>query len=111
MKTIVVINRDSMGSGDKKLGDILIGAFLKKLWVKDEKPDAIIFYNSGVKLIVSGSAVLDALDGLETAGVELLACGTCIDFFQLKDKIKVGRLSDMAEIVNMMTESDKVITI
>ena len=111
MKTAVVVNNQYMGSGSDELGEKLIGSFLRKLWSMDNKPSRIIFYNSAVKLLSEGSPVLDALDGLYEIGVDLIACGTCITFYDLKDKIKIGRISDMSEIVNSMFEMDKVITI
>lgn len=111
MKTAVVINSEYFGEGSDELGRTLLGAFLRKLWAGGELPDTIICYNGGVKLLAKGSLVLDALDGLAMNGVEIIACGTCIDFYGLKDKIKVGRRSDMAEIVSMMMSYDKVITV
>jgi len=75
---IVVVNSDSMGRGDAELGTQLIGSFLRKLWAQESKPDAVIFYNSGVKLMAHGSGVLDGLEGLAAAGVDLVACGTCV---------------------------------
>ncbi|CBE68200.1 SirA-like (fragment) [Candidatus Methylomirabilis oxygeniifera] len=76
-----------------------------------EKPSGIVFYNSGVNLLARGSSVLDALDVLAEAGVDLIACGTCVAFYKLKDKIFVGRISDMLEIVSTLMNSEKVITI
>lgn len=111
IETAVIINQDGMGHGLGELGQVLVGAFLKKLWVRSEKPEMIIFYNAGVKLLATGSPVLDVLDGLEASGVELIACGTCIDKYELSQEIRVGRRSDMAEIVNVMMEAQKVITI
>lgn len=111
MKTAIIINRSGMGHGDDGLGEVLIGAFLKKIWARATKPEVIIFYNEGVKLLAQGSAYIDVLDGLETSGVELIACGTCIDHYELTDLLKVGRRSDMNEIVSIMIEAEKVITI
>lgn len=111
MSYILVLNHDTMGHGDTQLGEKLIGACLKKFWAKTHKPKAICFYNSGVKLLVEGSPVLDVLDGLEHAGVELLACGTCLDYYQITDLLKLGHISNMDEIVNYMILADKVITL
>lgn len=111
MKSAVVINSEYFGRGDDKLGAQLMGAFLRKLWAKDKKPDTIIFYNGGVKLLSEGSDVLDALDGLEKSGVELIACGTCLAFYGLKEKLKAGRPSDMEEISDCMIKFDKVVTV
>lgn len=111
METVIVINQNSMGSGSGELGKTLIGAFLKKLWARSTKPDMIVLYNSGVELLGKNSMCLDALDGLEEAGVEILACGTCLDHYKINEELKVGRRSDMVEIVNILMESTKVITI
>ena len=111
MKTAVIINSEVMGKGDDKLGNSLMGNFLRKLWASNDKPDIIIFYNSGVKLMAEGSTALDALNGLHDQGVEMVACGTCVDFYDLNKKIKVGRRSDMVEIVSIMNEAKKVITV
>ncbi len=111
MNRVIVISSDVFGQGDRELGTKLMGAFLKKIWARVDKPDAILFYNAGVKLTVQGSHVLDVLSGLQEAGVELLACGTCIDFYELKDSMKVGRISNMEEISSTMMEATSVITI
>lgn len=110
MSTVIVLNSNEMGKGDPALGELLMGAFLKKLWVKKDRPETIVLYNSGVKLAGKGSLYLDALNGLEEAGVEIIACGTCLDHYEIKDLI-VGRRSDMVEIVDTMTSADKTITI
>ncbi|GKX31234.1 hypothetical protein SH1V18_37140 [Vallitalea longa] len=111
MEKVIVINNDTFGHGDRELGEKLMGAFLKKIWARNEKPEAIILYNSGVKLAAKGSKVIDVLTGLSECGVELLACGTCINYYELKDKMLVGRISNMEEISSMMMEAKSVITI
>jgi len=88
-----------------------MGSFLRKLCMQQEKPSAIVFYNSGVHVLAGGSATLDALEALAEAGVDLIACGTCVAFYELKDSIFVGRISDMHEIVATLMHSTKVITI
>lgn len=111
MKTAIIINNETFGKGDDELGNKLMGAFLRKLWVKTELPDIIVCYNTGVKLVATGSPVLDALHGLYEKGVDIIACGTCIDHFELGKSIEVGRRTDMVEIVSIMMDYDKVITI
>lgn len=111
MKKVIVINSDSMGSGDANLGQRLMGAFLRKLWAREEKPDTIICYNGGVKLMAKGSAVLDVLSGLQEAGVDILACGTCIEHYNLVNDIKVGRISNMEEIASIFMTAESVITV
>ncbi len=111
MKNVFLLNSEFFGHGDDELGHKLMGAFLKKVWGRDDKPYAIIFYNSSVKLLAKGSFYLDALTGLEESGVDLIACGTCLDSFNLKDKVMVGRVSGMEEIVDVMMKANSVITI
>lgn len=111
METVIVLNSDSFGKGDDELGKRLLGAFLRKILVCEPLPNVIICYNSGVKLLAQGSMVLDALDSLSLKGVEIIACGTCVDHYDLRNVIQVGRISDMTEIVSVMINADKVITI
>lgn len=111
METVIVLNSDSLGKGDEELGKKLLGAFLRKTLVCEPLPDTIICYNSGVKLMAQGSIVLDAFDSLSLKGVEIIACGTCVDHYDLRNVIQVGRVSDMTEIVSVMMQADKVITV
>ncbi len=111
MKTVIVISSEIMGRGDEELGAQLMGNYLRKLWISPVKPDAIVFYNSGVKLLRTGSRVLDALDGLSSAGVDLIACGTCVGHFQLESCLGIGRISDMQEIVSWQMSADRVVTV
>lgn len=108
---VIVINNDKMGSGSDDLGTVLIGAFLKKLWAREKKPDTIIFYNSGVLLLKKSSGFMDVLVGLEESGVELLACGTCLNHYAMADDLVAGRVSNMEEIVDYMDKAQKVVTI
>ncbi|GAI73698.1 unnamed protein product, partial [marine sediment metagenome] len=111
-KTIsVFVSANTMGRGDDKLGKILIRALFPTLFEIKPQPDKIIFMNSGVKLTVEGSEVIDSLRMIEEEGMEILVCGTCLDFFNLKDKIKVGHISNMFEIVDNLLNSDKILTL
>lgn len=111
MKTAYILNNEFMGQGNDQLGYTLMGAFLKKVWGRKAKPQAIIFYNSAVKLLADGSMYLDALHGLEEAGVDLIACGTCVEFYNLAEKMNVGRVSGMEEIVEITQSVASVVTI
>ena len=110
MKTVVIINTERLGVGDIDLGDKLIGSFLRKMWASEVKPDTMIFYHAGVKLLTKGSQVLDAIEGFANAGVDLVACGTCIGYYDVRDEVMFGRVSDMAEIVGLIMSADKVVT-
>jgi selenium metabolism protein YedF len=111
MKKVIVIQGDSMGKGDDDLGKKLLCNFLRKLTLQEILPKAIIFYNSGVKLLAEGTPVLVELEALEKKGVDLIACGTCVNYFELEEKILVGRVSDMQEIVSHVIKDERVVTI
>ncbi len=106
-----VIASDIMGSGSDELGAILMKSFIHTLIDIDPRPDILIFLNNGVKLAVSGSEVLDDLEDLSGKGVDILVCGTCLGFFDIKDKLAVGRVSNMYEIAETMLKARKVIRI
>ncbi|NLY35812.1 MAG: sulfurtransferase-like selenium metabolism protein YedF [Tissierellia bacterium] len=111
MKEVIIINDDAMGRGSKELGKKLIGTFLTKLWASPIKPDAIIFYNGAVKLLTIGGGSHQALHFLEKAGVDLIACGTCVSYFELEEQINLGRISGMEEILMLIQKAEKVVTI
>jgi len=107
----LIINGQFLGRGDDTLGAQIMGSLLRKLWASKDKPSRMIFYNSGVHLIAEGSPVLDALSGLHDAGVDLIACGTCVAHYDLTGKIVVGRVSDMTEIVAALMTSASVVSV
>jgi selenium metabolism protein YedF len=109
--TVVILNGESMGRGDDVLGAKLVASFLRTLGAVDPKPEALVFYNAAVKLLGRGSGSLDALRALDDAGVDLLACVTCLEFFQLTDALAVGHVSNMREIVQRTLGASKVITL
>lgn len=109
-KTIIITN-DVMGNGPDDLGKTLIGSFLRKLCAEEVKPKTIVFYTAGVKLLAEGSPVLDAIDELSRSGVDLIACGTCVNYFNLKDRIDSQMVSDMPTIIGVLMRSDTVITL
>jgi selenium metabolism protein YedF len=108
-KVVVYINSHLMGGGDEALGSFLMKAFLKTLLDLDAKPNRLILINSGVQLASEGSKVLDSLIALSEKGVEVLSCGSCLDFYGLKGKLKVGIVSNMVEIIQSMMEADHLI--
>ncbi|MCJ7754716.1 MAG: sulfurtransferase-like selenium metabolism protein YedF, partial [Thermoanaerobaculales bacterium] len=106
---VVQITARTMGSGDDELGALLLRSFLKTQAELERKPDAILFYNDGVKLCCEGSYLLDDLRGLEAAGVEIIACGTCLNFFELGDQLRVGRVTDMLEIAGRLADAGSIV--
>ena len=109
--TILLVASNTLGRGDDELGSVLMRTFIHTLGESDIKPHKIIFMNSGVKLVTQGSDVMDDLRALEKETVEILACGTCLGHFGLKDAVEVGRISNMYEITMALMKSTKVISI
>jgi selenium metabolism protein YedF len=110
VKRAVIINSETIGKGDDELGKRLMRSFLRKLCMSHVKPDTIIFYNAGVKLMVEGSFALDSLDLLFKAGVDLMACGTCVGYYGIADSIAVGRVGNMQEVVSIVMNAESVVT-
>ncbi len=110
-KIMVMICTDRMGYGDDELGLKLMVNFLKTLTEMGAELWRLVFVNNGVKLAVSGSAVLDVLRQLESEGIHILVCGTCLTHFDLLDQKQVGETTNMLDIVTAMQLADKVINI
>ncbi|MCD4750136.1 MAG: sulfurtransferase-like selenium metabolism protein YedF [Thermoanaerobaculales bacterium] len=107
--TIVQITNVVMGSGDDELGSLLLRSFLKTQAQLDKLPDKIIFYNDGVKLCCEGSLLVQDLRNLEENKVEIIACGTCLNFFGLAESLAVGRGTDMLEIAGLLAEAGHIV--
>jgi len=108
-KLVVYINDQYMGKGDNKLGKILMKAFLKTLLEFNTRPHQLIFVNSGVYLTTSGSEEIETIRTLEREGSEIFSCGTCLDFYHLKEKLEVGQMSNMFEIASLLLDADRVV--
>jgi len=98
--SVVCFKSDKMGMGADDLGAILIQGFINKVKEMPNKPDIFIFYNSAVKLVAGDSPVLAGLQEIHQSGVKFPICGTCSDFFKVKEDIQVGTISNMHEIVS-----------
>lgn len=108
--TVLLIAADTFGRGDIELGNILIRGLLHTLNEVRPLPATIIFVNSGVRLVVQGSPVVPDLSALCDEGVEVLACGTCLNYYGLKDQVAVGQVSNMYSIAETLLRADKVIS-
>jgi selenium metabolism protein YedF len=108
-RTVVFIASDTLGHGDDKLGNILLEGFISSLAEQDTIPDAICLMNGGVKVAAEGSPLTDVLDDLVNLGCELLVCGTCLEFFDIKDKLLVGTVSNMYDIQGRLLNAGSVI--
>jgi selenium metabolism protein YedF len=108
---VLIIPSEFMGRGDEELGHILIRGFFHTLGEVEPLPDTIIFFNSGVKLVVERSPVLEDLFALCEQEIEILACGTCLGHYGLKDKVAVGEVSNMYTIAEAMLRAGKVVSL
>lgn len=106
---VVVVSSDRMGTGNDELGKVLIKGFIFAVTQLDTLPKAMLFYNGGVTLTTEGSPALEDLKSLEAQGVEIMSCGTCLDYYGLKDKLAVGSVTNMYNIVETQAKATKVI--
>ena len=106
-----LITSDKLGKGSDDLGRILMKSFLFTLSETKPYPDFLIFLNSGVKLTTEGSECIEDLIKLKEGSVEIVSCGTCLDFFEIKSKLQVGSVSNMYDIVDMISNSTNTVTI
>jgi selenium metabolism protein YedF len=103
-----LIQSEGLGKGDDQLGLMLMANFLRLLGESQEKPAAIMFWNAGVKLVCEGSQFLVHLKKLEDQGIEILACTTCLEFYELVDKLKIGKPTTMVKTIKFMMNSEMV---
>ncbi len=106
---VVFITTDRMGSGNDELGALLMKAFVNTIRDISPRPKTIIFANAGVYLTTEGSPVLDSLKSLEEKGAAVLSCGTCLEFFKLKEKLRVGTVSNMYTIAETLFAASNVV--
>ena len=106
---LVVLSANVMGTGDAKLGTSLMKAFVFALTKQDQLPDTILCYNTGAYLTCEGADTLEDLKLLESEGVTILTCGTCLDFYGLKEKLAVGSVTNMYDIVERMENAAQII--
>lgn len=109
---VLVVSGETMGRGESaELGGILIRSFFHTLLEIERRPDVIVFYNSGVRLVVEGSPILEDLQALSEQGVQILACGTCLGYFDLKDRVAVGTVSNMYTIAETLLGAGRVVAV
>lgn len=107
--TVVVVSSDRMGSGNDELGKVLIKGFIFAVTQLDTLPKTMLFYNGGATLTTEGSDSLEDLKSLEAQGVEIMTCGTCLDYYGLKDKLAVGTVTNMYSIVETMAKAGRIV--
>lgn len=108
---VVAVGSAEMGNGDPRLGRILMKSFLYSLTQLEELPQTVLFFNGGVRMTTEGSESIEDLKALESQGVEILSCGTCLDFYGLKDKLLVGGITNMYVIAQTMAGAGNVVKI
>ena len=107
----VFVGRDIIGDGDRELGTNLMRMFFYTLSQGEDKPGAVLFMNAGVKLPTLDEQVVEHLKALSAVGVEILVCGTCLNFYGLTDQLRVGTVSNMYDIVTRMQKAGKVVSL
>lgn len=107
--TVVVVSSDRMGTGNDELGKVLIKGFIFAVTQLDTLPKTMLFYNGGATLTAEGSDSLEDLKSLEAQGVEIMTCGTCLDYYGLKEKLQVGTVTNMYSIVETMAKAGRII--
>lgn len=108
-KTVVVIDTNLMGRGNDELGKVLMKGFIYALTQQDVLPNKIVFYNGGATLTCEGSDSLEDLQSLEAQGVEIVTCGTCLNYYEMSDKLKVGTVTNMYDICETMVTADLIV--
>lgn len=107
--TVVVIASSEMGNGGEELGKALMKSFIYALGQQDILPKTILFYNGGAAMTCEGSPVLEDLRSLQAQGVEILTCGTCLNFYGLAEKLQIGEVTNMYVIVEKMIQADLIV--
>ncbi|MEA3503771.1 MAG: sulfurtransferase-like selenium metabolism protein YedF [Bacteroidota bacterium] len=107
--SVICIKSSYMGEGDPELGTILMRAFINTIKELDKTPSTLIFYNEAVKFVTEGSDVIPAIKELESKGIKIIVCGTCVDFYELKSKVEVGIISNMYIIAETLSNATNVI--
>jgi selenium metabolism protein YedF len=106
---VVVLSSNQMGTGDEALGKLLMKGFVYAVSHQDQLPEKVIMYNGGAFLSCEGSDSLEDLKEMEAQGVEIMTCGTCLNHYQLEDKLKVGTVTNMYDIAESLLKAKKVI--
>jgi len=105
---LLILQSEGLGRGDEQLGSMLLANFLRLLGESEDKPNSLLFWNTGVRLACEGSHVLESLKWLEEQGVEILACTTCLEYFDLTEKLLVSKLTTMLRSIQSILNCDVV---
>lgn len=105
----ILVATNLLGNGDDKLGETLMKVYINTLAESEILPKNLMFINGGVKLTCTGSDVLDSLNSMKEKGVNIISCGACLDFYNLKGELKVGEIGNMYQIIELMNKSRNTI--
>lgn len=108
---LILFTKADLGQGDEKLAQVLMKGFIYTLTELEKKPKTLLFLNGGILLTTEGSACLEDLKKLEAQGAEIISCGTCLDYYQAKEKLQVGRIGNMYDIAEKISQAPKVVTL
>lgn len=110
MNDVILITSNRVGAGDERLGEILMQSFLNTVWYVEPKPAKIIFINLGVLVTTTeDSNILRTLSLLEKKGIQIFSCGTCLEYYHLKDKLRVGSITNMHDIVESLFSAGRIV--
>jgi hypothetical protein len=109
--TVILVTNNGMGNGPQDLQLTLMGKYLELLALQDDLPAAICFYTEGVRLVTEGSPFIEKLKALEDKNVRLIVCSTCLNYFGLAEKIKIGIVGGMGDILAAQWQAGKIITL
>ncbi len=105
----ILVATNLLGNGDDRLGETLMKVYINTLAESEILPENLMFINGGVKLTCTGSDVLDSLNSMKEKGVNIISCGACLDFYNLKEELKVGEIGNMYQIIDLMNRSGNTI--
>lgn len=105
----ILVATNLLGNGDDKLGETLMKVYINTLAESEILPENLMFINGGVKLTCTGSDVLDSLNSMKEKGVNIISCGACLDFYNLKEELRVGEIGNMYQIIELMNKSRNTI--
>ncbi len=108
---LILIKSAGFGEGEPDLSNTLLNNFFKSFFKVNVFPDKIIFLNNAIFLTTTESTTLEILHKLEIHGCQILSCGTCLDYYQRQDQLKIGTVTNMQDTVEAITNYQKVITI
>lgn len=107
--SVICIKSDRMGSGADELGEILMKGLINTVNSSEHLPETVVFYNNGVKLTLQESPVLPSLKELEAKGVSIMVCGTCADYYKVKELVGVGVISNLYDIYNVLAQAGHIV--